>query len=66
MSVMERLFKPTVWENVSVMERLFKPTVWENVSVMERLFKPTVWENVSVRGEVNISYLSLQSCVWVI
>ena len=40
---MERLFKPTVWENVSVMERLFKPTVWENVSVMERPFKPTVW-----------------------
>ena len=43
MSVIERLFKPTVWVNPSVMERLFKPTVWVNVSVMERLFKPTVW-----------------------
>ena len=30
MSVLVRLFKPTVWENVSVMERLFKTTVWEN------------------------------------
>ena len=62
-SVMERIFTPTVrvnisvwrgyfWENVSAMERLFKPRVRVNISVMERLFKPTVWENVSVMGRL--------------